>query len=112
MGFWKKLFIKSDDGETQPQAEDLPVVVETLPAVKLPTELDETDRSVLTILSVMASGIAAEDLGPKVGLEQMLLCLYRLDKLVKDGLVKRNRPMFREPELYEITELGKERMAV
>ena len=111
MGFWKKLFIKSADGDTQPQAEDLPVVVETLPAVKLPTELDETDRSVLTILSVMASGIAAEDLGPKVGLEQML-CLYRLDKLVKDGLVKRSRPVFREPELYEITELGKERMAV
>ncbi len=110
MRFWKKLFGKSAVDEQQPRAEDLPVVAETPTSVERPIDLDKTDRTVLKILSGKASGIAVEDLGSKVGLEQML-CFYRLDKLVKGGLVKRSRPMFREPELYEITELGKERMA-
>ena len=74
-------------------------------------KLDPTDRTVLATLEKSVSGMSAEDLGSKLGLENMLL-LYRLDKLVKQGLLKRSRPMFMQPELYEVTEHGRENMSV
>jgi predicted ArsR family transcriptional regulator len=77
--------------------------------VEAAVEIDETDRLVLQTLAGTASGMSAEDLGEKLGLESML-CLYRLDKLVKNFLIKRSRPLFMEPELYEVTERGRENM--
>jgi DNA-binding MarR family transcriptional regulator len=71
--------------------------------------LDAADRLVIDTLLMSASGMSAEDLGSGLGLDKMLL-FYQLDKLVKKGLLKRSRPMFREPELYEVTELGRERI--
>lgn len=72
-------------------------------------KIDTNDHAVLANLVKSVSGMSAEDLGPKLGLDKMLL-FYQLDKLVKQGLLKRSRPMFREPELYEVTELGRKQM--
>ena len=69
------------------------------------------DHSVLAYLAKSISGMSAEDLGSKLGLDKMLL-FYQLDRLVKQGLLKRSRPMFREPELYEVTELGRKQGSV
>lgn len=67
-----------------------------------------SDQSDLVILDALAnsSGMSAEDLGDNLNVDKMLL-YYQLDRLVKAGLLKRSRPMFREPELYEVTELGR-----
>ena len=70
---------------------------------------DPNDDFVLANLMKSVSGMSAEDLGAELGLDKMLL-FYQLDKLVKQGLLKRSRPMFREPELYEVTELGRKRI--
>ena len=119
MGIWNKLFGSppvSSDADRSAQIVEPSQSVDAAPADDaprppsgLPVKLDQTDRTVLQTLANTASGMSAEDIGQKLGLENML-CLYRLDKLVKSGLVKRSRPMFREPELYEVTELGRERM--
>lgn len=71
-------------------------------------ELDTTDHVIINALAGTVSGMSAEDMVTQFGLDKMLL-FYQLDKLVKVGLLKRSRPMFREPELYEVTELGRER---
>lgn len=109
MGLWKKIFGPPAIEEAK-FIEDAPVIDEIPLTVKLLVKLDETDRKTLDTLANTSSGMSAEDLGQKLGLENMP-CLYRLDKLVKNGLVKRSRPMFREPELYEVTKVGRERMA-
>lgn len=72
--------------------------------------LDTADLSVVNALAGLVSGISAEDLGTELGLDKMLL-FYQLDRLVKQGLLKRSRPMFMQPELYEVTELGREKMS-
>ncbi len=69
-------------------------------------KLDAADRLVIDTLKMSASGMSAEDVGSGLGLDKILL-FYQLDRLVKTGLLKRSRPMFREPELYEVTELGR-----
>lgn len=69
---------------------------------------DQADVLILDTLANAISGMSAEDLGTDLKLDKMLL-YYQLDRLVKAGLLKRNRPMFREPELYEVTELGRDR---
>jgi predicted transcriptional regulator len=71
---------------------------------------DQSDLVILDTLANSSSGMSAEDLGDNLNVDKMLL-YYQLDRLVKAGLLKRSRPMFREPELYEVTELGHERMA-
>lgn len=73
-------------------------------------KLDISDRTVIGTLENSVSGMSAEDLGSRLGLENMLL-FYQLDKLVKLGLLKRSRPMFMQPELYEVTERGRENMS-
>lgn len=73
-------------------------------------KLDASDRNVLATLEKAASGMSAEDLAQKLGLENMLL-FYQLDRLVKLGLLKRSRPMFMQPELYEVTGLGRENVS-
>lgn len=67
---------------------------------------DQPDLLILDTLANSSSGMSAEDLGDNLKVDKMLL-YYQLDKLVKAGLLKRSRPMFREPELYEVTELGR-----
>ena len=71
---------------------------------------DADDRRVIETLAGAVSGMSAEDLGAELGLDKMLL-FYRLDRLVKHGLLKRSRPMFMQPELYEVTESGRERIS-
>ena len=66
---------------------------------------DQPDLLILDTLANSISGMSAEDLGSDLKVDKMLL-YYQLDRLVKAGLLKRSRPMFREPELYEVTELG------
>lgn len=73
-------------------------------------KIDTNDHSVLANLVKSISGMSAEDLSAELGLDKMLL-FYQLDRLVKQGLLKRRRPMFREPELYEVTELGRKQMS-
>jgi predicted ArsR family transcriptional regulator len=73
------------------------------------TELEKDDRSVIDALANTVSGMSAEALGIQLGLDKMLL-YYRLDKLVKAGLLKRTRPMFMEPELYELTAAGRDQI--
>lgn len=68
---------------------------------------DQADRLILETLANSISGMSAEDLGSDLNVDKMLL-YYQLDRLVKVGLLKRSRPMFREPELYEATELGRD----
>ena len=53
-----------------------------------------------------ANGTSAEAFGQGMDMESMA-ALYRLDKLVKLGLVKRSRPMFMQPEVYELTDRGR-----
>ena len=77
---------------------------------KTEIKLDPTDRTVLATLENSVSGMSAEDLAQKLGLENMLL-LYQLDRLVKLGLLKRSRPMFMQPELYEVTAQGRANMS-
>jgi predicted ArsR family transcriptional regulator len=67
---------------------------------------DQSDLVILDALANSSSGMSAEDLGDNLNVDKMLL-YYQLDRLVKAGLLKRSRPMFREPELYEVTELGR-----
>lgn len=68
--------------------------------------LDPTDSLVIDALAETENGISAEGLAVQLGLDKMLL-FNQLDRMVKAGLVKRSRPMFMEPELYEVTELGR-----
>ncbi len=67
----------------------------------------QADRLILETLANSISGMSAEDLGGDLNVDKMLL-YYQLDRLVKAGLLKRSRPMFRAPELYEATELGRD----
>ena len=69
---------------------------------------DQPDLLILDTLANSTSGMSAEDLCNDLNADKMLL-YYQLDRLVKAGLLKRSRPMFREPELYEVTELGRNR---
>ena len=71
---------------------------------------DQSDLVILNALAHSSSGMSAEDLGDNLKVDKMLL-YYQLNKLVKAGLLKRSRPMFREPELYEVTELGRNNMS-
>lgn len=70
---------------------------------------DPTNSLVIDALAETESGISAEGLAVRLGLDKMLL-FYQLDRMVKAGLVRRSRPMFMEPELYEVTELGRRGM--
>ena len=73
-------------------------------------KIDDDDRPVLSVLQRSASGMSAEDLGIELELDKMLV-FYQLDRLVKQGLVKRSRPMFLQPELYEVTAVGRVKMS-
>lgn len=72
-------------------------------------KINDDDRAALSVLQRAASGMSAEDLGTELGLDKMPL-FYQLDRLVKQGILKRSRPMFLQPELYEVTEMGREKM--
>ena len=79
-----------------------------IPAAAAPEiNIDAAEREALARLAQSANGTSAEAFGQGMDMESMA-ALYRLDKLVKLGLVKRSRPMFMQPEVYELTERGKE----
>ena len=79
-----------------------------IPAAAAPEiNIDEAEREALARLAQSANGTSAEEFGKGMDMESMA-ALYRLDKLVKLGLVKRSRPMFMQPEVYELTERGRE----
>jgi glutamate dehydrogenase/leucine dehydrogenase len=112
MGFLKSIFgsgkkaaaagetAMGDDAAWQDTAE-----VE-IPAAAAPEiNIDAAEREALERLAESANGTSAEAFGQGMDMESMA-ALYRLDKLVKLGLVKRSRPMFMQPEVYELTERG------
>jgi hypothetical protein len=78
-----------------------------IPAAAPEINIDAVEREALASLAQSATGTSAEAFGQGMDMESMA-ALYRLDKLVKLGLVKRSRPMFMQPEVYELTERGKE----
>jgi len=113
MGFFKSIFgsgtkeeqarepvESTEEGlEAQPAEEEIPAAAVI--------DLSEEEKAALSQLSGYAGGTSLETFGESTGLEKMA-ALYRLDKLVRLGLVKRSRPMFREPEVYELTESGRQ----
>jgi hypothetical protein len=108
MGFFKSLF---GSGEREaPPVE----AVETGSAIEEETAppaaeifLSEDEKAALSGLAGYEDGTSLEVFGETAGLESMA-ALYRLDKLVRLGLVKRSRPLFMEPEVYELTDRGRE----
>ena len=113
MGLLKNLFGSGKKaaaaGETamgEDAAWQEPAEVE-IPAAAAPEiNIDEAEREALARLAESATGTSAEAFGQGMDMESMA-ALYRLDKLVKLGLVKRSRPMFMQPEVYELTEKGR-----
>lgn len=111
MGFLKRLF--GPGGETaeannaamneNESWDETPEV----PAPAAAIDLSEDEKAALAGLAEHPDGVSLEVFGGNTGLESMA-ALYRLDKLVRLGLVKRSRPMFMEPEVYELTEKGRE----
>jgi hypothetical protein len=91
----------------QPEAE-IPAVQ---PEAEIPAEIniDAAERDALARLAQSPAGTSLEDFGQGMDMESMA-ALYRLDKLVRLGLVKRSRPMFMQPEVYELTERGIEEL--
>ena len=71
--------------------------------------IDAAERDALERLARSPNGTSLEDFGQRMEIESVA-ALYRLDKLVRLGLVKRSRPMFRQPEVYELTERGIEEL--
>lgn len=108
MGFFKSIF-GSVEKKAQPveEVEAGPPIEEETPAPAAEIALSEDERAALGGLAGHPGGISLEVFGGNTGLESMA-ALYRLDKLVRLGLVKRSRPMFMEPEVYELTEKGRE----
>lgn len=109
MGFLKRIFAPGggkDEAAIEP-VETPPVEEEAPAAPAAEIELSEDEKAALAGLAGHVSGTSLEVFGGAMGLESMA-ALYRLDKLVRLGLVKRSRPMFMEPEVYELTERGRE----
>ena len=77
-----------------------------IPAAVPEINIDEAERDALARLAQSPNGTSAEAFGQVMDMESMA-ALYRLDKLVKLGLVKRSRPMFMQPEVYELTDRGR-----
>jgi hypothetical protein len=117
MGLLKNLFGSGKKavaaGETamgEDAAWDEPAEVEIPAAAPAPEiNIDAAERAALERLAQSANGTSAEAFGQGMDMESMA-ALYRLDKLVKLGLVKRSRPMFMQPEVYELTERGIEEL--
>jgi hypothetical protein len=112
MGIFKRIFSSdSKDASGQEAVEstesaDAPPIEEEI-SVAVVVDLSDEEKAALIRLGGYAGGTSLETFGETTGLEKMV-ALYRLDKLVRLGLVKRSRPMFREPEVYELTENGRE----
>jgi hypothetical protein len=111
MGFLKRLF--GPGGETADannEAMNENEAWDETPEAPAPAAaeivLSDDDRAALAGLATYADGTSLEIFCGNTGLESMA-ALYRLDKLVRLGLVKRSRPMFMEPEVYELTEKGR-----
>jgi hypothetical protein len=81
---------------------EIPAAAAAAPEINI----DAAERAALVSLAQSANGTSAEAFGQGMDMESMA-ALYRLDKLVKLGLVKRSRPMFMQPEVYELTERGR-----
>jgi hypothetical protein len=108
MGFLQSIFGSGGKkaAESAEAAEVLPVE-EEIPAPAPAIDLSDDEKAALAGLGAYPDGTSLEVFGGNTGLESMA-ALYRLDKLVRLGLVKRSRPMFMEPEVYELTEKGRE----
>lgn len=105
MGLFKRIF-GSQTTEPEPESAAVQTVVEIpTPAPEPEINIDAAEREALVRLAGLAGGTSLEDFGQHMGMESVA-ALYRLDKLVRLGLVKRSRPMFRQPEVYELTEKG------
>ena len=115
MGFLKRIFGSGDktaaaNNEAMNENEVWDVSVppdSAAPAPAVAIDLSEDEKAALAGLAAHPDGVSLEVFGGNTGLESMA-ALYRLDKLVRLGLVKRSRPMFMEPEVYELTENGRE----
>jgi hypothetical protein len=112
MGFLKSIFgsgkkaaaaVETEKGDDAAWQEPAEVEIPAAPAPEI--NIDEAERKALARLAQSANGTSAEAFGQGMDMESMA-ALYRLDKLVKLGLVKRSRPMFMQPEVYELTERG------
>jgi hypothetical protein len=108
MGFLKSIFgAGSKEPAAAVEAAEMPPVEEEIPAPAPAIDLSDDEKAALAWLAAHADGVSLEVFGGNTGLESMA-ALYRLDKLVRLGLVKRSRPLFMEPEVYELTEKGRE----
>jgi len=118
MGFFKSIFgsgkkeaAASEAAMNENAAWDATPAPDIAAAPAPAIELSDDEKAALAGLAESAGGTSLEVFGGNMGLESMA-ALYRLDKLVRLGLVKRSRPMFMEPEVYELTEKGREFLAV
>jgi hypothetical protein len=116
MGFLKSIFgqggkkaAANNEAMNEDAAWDATVAPDNAPAPAPEIEIDLSDdeKAALADLALYTDGTSLEVFGGNTGLESMA-ALYRLDKLVRLGLVKRSRPMFMEPEVYELTDRGRE----
>lgn len=116
MGFLKSLFgsgrkaaavNETAMGEDAAWQDEAPQPADEIPAPAPAINIDAAERDALERLARSPGGTSLEDFGQRMEMESVA-ALYRLDKLVRLGLVKRSRPMFRQPEVYELTERGRE----
>lgn len=107
MGFFKSIFGSNGKDTAASEPALAPHVEEDIPVAAAEIDLSDDEKAALAGLAGHPGGISLEVFGGNTGLESMA-ALYRLDKLVRLGLVKRSRPMFMEPEVYELTEKGTE----